>query len=75
MANPNKRLATVKQAAQLYPALTESSFRWLIFNSKHYHFDSCLIRIGRKVLLDLDSFEAWIEKYKDMPAANDGGIK
>lgn len=55
-----KRLATVKQAAALYPAFSEASLRWLIFNEKTNNFSRVIRRIGRKVLLDLDAFEKYI---------------
>ncbi len=59
---PTKRLATVKLAAQLYPAFTESSLRWLIFNEHENGFDNCIRRIGRKILINLDAFETFIEQ-------------
>jgi len=55
-----KRLATVKQTASLYPAFTQSSIRWLIFNENSNGFCQVIRRIGRKVLIDLDSFENWV---------------
>ena len=58
-----KRLAPPKQIPVIYPtAFTESSIRWLIFNEKTNGFSCCVKRIGRKVLIDLDQFEAWIAK-------------
>jgi hypothetical protein len=58
-----KRLATPKQIPVLYPdAFTESSIRWLIFNEKQNGFARCVRRLGKKVLLDLDQFELWIDE-------------
>ncbi|MCK4870026.1 MAG: DNA-binding protein [Gammaproteobacteria bacterium] len=65
-----KRLATVNQMAELYPSFTQSAIRWLIFNEKINGFTKCLRRIGRRVLIDLDDFEHWI----DMQQAS-GGAK
>jgi len=59
-----KRIFTVKQVSQLYPAFTTSGLRWLIFNEDSNNFSQCIRRIGRKVLIDLDSFEAWIDQHK-----------
>ncbi|MBX3708212.1 MAG: hypothetical protein KIT56_00885 [Gammaproteobacteria bacterium] len=54
---------TPKQLPELYPGVfTEASIRWLIFNEKINGFSCCVKRIGRKVLIDLDQFEAWIAK-------------
>lgn len=58
-----KRLMTVKNAAECYKfaGFSQSSFRWLIFNAKQNGFNICLRRLGRKILIDLDQFENWIE--------------
>ncbi|CAB4128464.1 hypothetical protein UFOVP270_16 [uncultured Caudovirales phage] len=62
MMPTEKRLATIKKIPILYPdAFTESSIRWLVFNEKQNGFSKCIRRIGRKVLIDLDSFESWID--------------
>ncbi|CZJ14446.1 Uncharacterised protein [Legionella pneumophila] len=58
-----KRIAPVKKIPALYPdAFTESSIRWLIFNEHQNGFSRCIRRIGKKVLLDLDQFESWIDE-------------
>lgn len=58
-----KRLSTVKNLPSQYPGsgLTESSIRWLIFNSSENGFAMCIRRLGRKVLIDLDIFEQWMD--------------
>lgn len=61
----SKRYATPKQVPEFYPgAFTESSIRWLIFNEKTNGFSDCVRRLGKKVLIDLDAFEEWIDKQK-----------
>jgi len=73
-----KRLVTVKQLVQLngYSWLSESALRHLLFaakprqNSRGEELPSnglatAIIRIGRKVLLDLDEFDAWIDAQQD----------
>lgn len=60
---PTKRFSSVKEISKAYPnAFSESSIRWLIFNEKSNGFFSCVRRLGRKVLIDLDEFESWITK-------------
>ena len=63
--NVNKRLARVRQIPELYPSFTESSIRWLIFNEKSNGFSECLRRLGRKILIDLDQFESWIDQQQE----------
>ncbi len=72
MREVNRRLSTTKNIPLKYPDanITESSIRWLIFNAKENGFSTCVVRMGRKVLIDLDRFEAWL----DNQAAN-GGTK
>ncbi len=59
-----KRLMTVKQTAEIYPAFGVPSLRWLIFNRAENGFDICIRRMGRKILIDLDQFEAWVDKQR-----------
>ena len=61
---PNRRFATVNQTSEIYPAFTVASLRYLIFHRKTNGFDKCIFRIGRKVLIDVDLFEAWIDERK-----------
>ena len=61
-----KRLATPKQIPALYPeAFTESSIRWYISNSKTNGMSTCIRRVGKKILLDLDDFESWIKSQQE----------
>jgi len=59
-----KRYLTVSQTAQQYPAFTESALRWLRFGGYSNGFDSCVIKLGRKVLIDADLFEKWLDGHK-----------
>lgn len=63
MHNIHKRLSTVRNLPHKYPDanFTESAIRWLIFNSAENGFDRCIRRAGRKVLIDLDAFEDWLD--------------
>ncbi|AUM12471.1 hypothetical protein [Ketobacter alkanivorans] len=67
-----KRLATVRNTSLKYPDanITESSLRWLIFNGSENGFNQCIVRIGRKILIDLDKFESWLDEQ----AANGGAV-
>jgi len=59
---PTRRFATVNQTANIFPAFSVSSLRYLIFNGKNNGFEKCVFRVGRKILIDLDLFEAWIDQ-------------
>lgn len=71
---PRRRLATIPQASAAYPAFTAAALRDIVFrafertNSRGERIAGnglgeagAVLRLGRKVLLDLDKFEAWID--------------
>ncbi len=62
VAQTSKRFATVAQMSTIYPAFKTSSIRQLIFYSKTNGFDDCVKRVGKKILIDLDKFEDWIDR-------------
>lgn len=59
-----RRLIAVKNLPSYYPdsGMTPSSIRWLIFNAKDNGFSSCIVRLGRKVLIDLEKFEQFLDE-------------
>jgi len=57
-------LRSVRQLAKECPVFTESSLRWLIFNSEENGLESSLVRIGRRVFIDLPRFEEWLREQQ-----------
>ena len=53
---------TVAQMSQRFPAFTQGSIRWLIFNEKDNGFSKVIRRIGRKVIINLQEFKKYIEE-------------
>lgn len=52
---------TVAQLAQRYPAFSQGSIRWMIANNtKGFH--KVIRRIGRKVVINLSAFRAFLEE-------------
>jgi hypothetical protein len=64
-----KVLNTVRQHAEKNPAFSQSSLRNLIFNAKANGFDACLVRVGRKILIDEAAFFQWIDSQNGKRAA------
>jgi hypothetical protein len=56
---------TIKQTAARHPAFTEGSLRWAIFNRRLNGFDDCLIRIGRRLLIDEPRFIDWVAQHRE----------
>jgi hypothetical protein len=44
-------LLTIRQFADKYPAFSESSLRWLIFNREENGFSAAFIKLGRRMLI------------------------
>ena len=58
------KFLTVKQYAERYPFPSESSLRWHLFHSSTNGLESAVIRIGKRIVLDLDALNAWIRSHK-----------
>ena len=55
------RYVSFRQAAGRYP-FTEAGFRWLRFNDTD-GFNTCVIKVGRRVLIDTERFESWLQSH------------
>lgn len=56
-----RNLKTVSDFAKQSP-FTVASLRWLVFNaaSNGLETSGAIIRVGRRVYIDVDGFDAWI---------------
>lgn len=75
-STPSKRLATIPEAAEIYPftapalrdlkfrAYDRSNSRGEIIKGNGTGAAGVWVQIGRKVLVDLDAFEAWIDSHR-----------
>jgi len=45
-----------------YPALTASGIRAAIFYNQNGFEDHCVLRFGRKVMIDADAFDSWLRE-------------
>lgn len=59
-----ENLKTVRQVAELNPAFSESALRWLIFNSTKNGFDDVIVKLGRRVLIDTQRLDKWVERNR-----------
>lgn len=65
-----QKLKTVRQVCEECPHLfTEGSLRWLIFRAAQNGFDACLVRVGRRVLIDTDRLREWLEGNRVTPGS------
>ena len=61
-------LRTVAQLANELPAFDEAALRRLIFHAEENGFEATIVRIGRKVLIDVKAFNEWLESQRMRPA-------
>ena len=61
-----RNIRTVRQFKNEFPAFTEGGLRWLIFNAASNGLDDhdVLVRVGRRVYLDVDRFFEWIDSQQ-----------
>lgn len=57
---------TVRQTSQKYPAFSENSLRWIIFNSKINGATAFIRKVGRKILLDEAGFLEWVNDQREV---------
>ncbi len=62
-----KRLATIKEFCRENTQFREGGIRALIFHSDDNGFRKVLVRVGRKILLDVDAFELWLDQANGRP--------
>ena len=54
-----RNLKSPNQLAKDGP-LSLGQWRWIIFNSKTNGLESSIVKIGRRVYIDTDGFDAWL---------------
>ena len=62
--NPNNRsrFLPIKDFLKGRSWPTKSSIRFYIFYNRHNFATRCVKRVGRRVLIDVEAFEKWIEE-------------
>ena len=58
-------LVTIREFCRQRTWPTEAGLRWLIFNSQENGFGKCVVRIGRRVLIDEKAFFKWTEAHRE----------
>ena len=58
------RLIPVGKWPQFHPWPSVSSLRFLIFNEHSNGFHRCVLRIGRRVLIDEERFIEWARSHE-----------
>ena len=76
MSDPKNKLYTIAQLCARHPWLKEKAMRWLLYNADENGIGRCVIRVGRRVLIDENSFEDWLEERREVaPTRNAGAAR
>ncbi len=59
------RLVTVEQLAQRGP-LSLSGWRWALFNRRDNGLNSAVVKVGRRIYLDLGCVESWLAAQREV---------
>ena len=63
-----RTLSTIKQFSGKYPAFSEGSLRYLVFNARQNGIDSAVLRVGKKLLIDEERFFVWLDALNEKSA-------
>lgn len=56
----SRKLESIPQFCETRP-FTESQVRWWVFNSNTNGLQSAVVRIGRRVYIDVTAFDQWVD--------------
>lgn len=59
-----EKFATIKRLVEIFPSFTGGGIRSMIFSNEWNFEGECIMRAGRKILIDVEAFESWIRKPK-----------
>ena len=62
-------LKTPKQIVDSCPGLTMGGLRTLLFHSRTNGLEGCVVRLGRKLLIDEEEFVKWLSSYRERPSS------
>jgi len=54
----------VPQFCAEHPAFTPGGIRWLLFHRQQNGLERAVVRVGRRVLIDVDKFFTWVDEQK-----------
>lgn len=67
--NSRDKLIPVTKWEEFHSWPTERALRHLIFHSEDNGFDSVIRRVGRRILIDEESFFRWVEEQNNSKSA------
>ena len=72
MTTDFRNFRTIKQiASEKDSPFSEGSLRWLVFEADKNGFDECICRVNRRVLIDIERFNRYLDQRRAGPAPSD----
>ena len=68
MPHPTRELLTIPALCERYPALRLGGVRWQLFNRHQNGLDRAVVRVGRRLLIDVAEFERWLDEQREVAA-------
>ena len=59
-AGLSQRLRSIKELASPNSPFSEASLRWMVFQAEQNGLGGAIVRVGRRVLIDVDAFDEWL---------------
>lgn len=56
---------TVNQLCEKYSWARPGGIRHLIFHAETNGFSKCMVRMGRRILIDIEKFGEWLEENRE----------
>jgi hypothetical protein len=67
-----RNLKTPRQIVESCPGLTMGGLRMLLFHSRTNGLETCVVRLGRKLLIDEAAFVGWLDGLREERAWQPG---
>lgn len=67
---PVRRLIPIPKFNDYHPDPSPAALRWLVFTNKD-GFESCVVRRGRRVLIDEAAYFEWLNKQNEKSRRQD----
>jgi hypothetical protein len=59
------QLLTLKQTVERYPFFTLGGLQWQVFHRNTNGLAKAVIKMRKRVLIDVDQFENWLESKRE----------
>lgn len=66
-------LRAVEQMPEEFPYLTKGALRWLLFHRETNGLNMAVVRVGRRLFIDIEKFSEWLESHREVVSDGQNG--